>query len=133
MKWQEFINRPDSDAFLVSGKKYIFNFNNNNYLNRTVSIDVLPHQSRVDIQAEMAPVPGVLLIKSSEPGVEVLINNNQYYIEGGSNARIVKLGTLLPEVRRIVLSPNSYYITARTEGDRKNGINSKSIRKNTLV
>jgi eukaryotic-like serine/threonine-protein kinase len=116
VKWQDFNNKPEYKGFLESGKTYVFMFRNNNYFNRTVSIDVQPHQAQVEIEAELVPVPGVLLIKSSEPGIEVLINNNPYYIEGGYNTRIVKLEVLSQEVRRIVLSPNSYYITARTGG-----------------
>ncbi|MBN1496521.1 MAG: serine/threonine protein kinase [Spirochaetes bacterium] len=116
VKWQDLIGGPESGDFLVSGKKYLFSFNKSNYFNRTVSIDVLPHQARVDFLAEMVPVPGVLLIMSKEPGVEILINNNPYYIEGGSNARIVRLDPLTTEARRIVLSPDTYYLTARTEG-----------------
>ena len=113
LKWQDFISRPESRGFLESGKKYIFLFQNTNYYGRAVIVEVQPHQAQVEIQAELVPVPGVLLIKSSEPGVEMLINNNAYYVEGGSTARIVKLETLSPEIRRVVLSPNSYYITAR--------------------
>ena len=116
MKWQDFVNIPASAEFMKSGKRYFFMFQNNNYFNRIVSIDVLQHEAQVEIQAELVPVPGVLLIKSSDPGVEVLINNNPYYIEGGYTTRIVKLEALSPEVRRIVLSPNRYYITARSGG-----------------
>jgi hypothetical protein len=114
VKWQDFISRPDSRSFLESGRKYVFLFQNVNYFGRAVIIDVQPHQAQVEVQAELVPVPGVLLIKSSEPGVEMLINNSAYYVEGGSVARMAKLDMLSQEVRRIVLSPNSYYITART-------------------
>jgi tRNA A-37 threonylcarbamoyl transferase component Bud32 len=113
VKWRDFIANPASREFLVSGKRYFFTFQSNNYYGRALSIDVLPHQVQVEIQTELVPVPGVLLIKSSEPGVDMLINNNSYYIEGGYNTRIVKLETLSTEVRRMVLSPNRYYITAR--------------------
>jgi serine/threonine-protein kinase len=116
VKWQDFINNPASREFLVSGKTYFFTFKNNNYYSRTLSTDVLPHQAQIEIQTELVPVPGVLLIKSSVPGVEVLINNSSYYIEGGYNPRIVKLETLSTEVRRLVLSPNLYYITTRIGG-----------------
>ncbi|PKL35944.1 MAG: serine/threonine protein kinase [Spirochaetae bacterium HGW-Spirochaetae-1] len=133
VKWQDFIDKPESKDFLVSGKKYIFNFTKTNYYNRTVSIDVLPHQAQIDIQAEIAPFPGILLIRSSEPDVEVLINNNPYYIEGGSTARIVKLDKLSPEVRRIVLPPNSYYITARKKGIIKTESIQINSTKNTRV
>lgn len=113
IKWQDFIRKPASGEFLESGKTYFFRFQNENYFDRIVSIDVLPHQADVNIQAELVPLPGTLLIKSSEPGVEVLINNAPYYIDGGFNTRYLKLEPLSARVMHIVLSPNSYYITAR--------------------
>jgi len=116
VKWQDFIKKPASREFLESGKTYFFRFQNQNYFNRIVSIDVLPHQAEVNIQAELVPLPGTLLIKSSEPGVELLINNALYYMDGGYNTRFSKLEPLSSRVMHIVLSPNTYYITARIGG-----------------
>lgn len=114
VKWRDFIGNPASREFLKSGGSYFFMFHHLNYFNRIIRIHVPPYEAQAEIQAELVPLPGVLLIKSNDPDVYLLINNNSYYIEGGYNPRVVKIEALSPRVQRIVLPPNRYYLTART-------------------
>lgn len=111
--WESFLDMGKASAFLKTGKQYYFKIQHENYYNRYLSITVDPHQSKVDINTDLQPLPGSVFAKSNIDGPEILINNMSYYTYGGSDRAIVKLDPLTTKYKALYLSPGIYYFTAR--------------------
>jgi hypothetical protein len=94
-----------------SGRTYTMLFKRKNYVSKLIRMPVERHQARLDLDIDLIPVPGTLLVKSNEPGVNLRINNASHYIHGGVKKEVIPLEPLDTNYQRFVLSPGNYYLT----------------------
>jgi eukaryotic-like serine/threonine-protein kinase len=106
--------RSTTPRDFASGASYRFRFEKEGYYAQTYSLIVKPYQTLLNFVVGLVPEPGTLLLHSSAPGAELLLNGSDYYLSGGRDGRFQKLAPLGTESsRQLDLNPGDYRLTVR--------------------
>ncbi len=96
---------------ITSGATYLFRAVSNGYEDVEIRLEVPAYQSAVNLHISMTPKAGLLRIEASVQGIEVLINNSDYYLSGGKNPAYRAIGRTSGELMELLLAPGEYYLT----------------------
>ncbi len=112
--WSDFAAKSKKNPGFMSGKRYRIRFKHPDFYTRYYNLTIRPEQTKVSVKIKMIPVPATIFLSSNLKGTKLLINDSEYYVDGGRNRIIKKLPVLSGSKQKILLSPGDYYLTAES-------------------
>ena len=112
-KWEKYIELTNFKTLFTTGKSYRFKFSKEGYHSKLYRIYVEPYQTSLNLQVNLIPIPGILLIKSKYKGLDILLNNSNYYSSGAINRKYREIYPSQLKYQKLYLSPGDYFITVK--------------------
>lgn len=116
LKWEVFTKIKKYKEILTSGKKYRFKLINKGYYTKYLRLYILPYQTILALEVDLVPIPGILKLKSNYAGLDILLNNSNYYFSGGKDRRYKKIKPSTKKYQKLLLPPGDYFITVKESG-----------------
>ncbi|MGK0291577.1 MAG: serine/threonine protein kinase [bacterium] len=113
LSWKKFIENPDNQKKFVTGVRYRFLVIKKGFYTREVRIKVPLEQTILNLYVKLRPKGGILSLSSKEKDLEILLNNQPYYREGGKNPIYKNFQPLTRKTQKVFLSAGSYILTLR--------------------
>jgi len=110
VKWEDIKKYRNT---LKSGNRYAFKFEKEGYIPKKISISVNHYETVLKINVYLIQKPGTVFIKSNHEGLEVLLNNQKYYLSGDENRKYTPISPTKTRPQKLILAPGSYIITFR--------------------
>jgi len=110
VKWEDIKKYRNT---LKSGNRYAFKFEKEGYIPKKISISVNHYETVLKINVYLIQKPGTVFIKSNHEGLEVLLNNQKYYLSGDENRKYTPISSTKTRPQKLILAPGSYTITFR--------------------
>jgi len=116
IKWQEYQSKARKTRIFVSGKRYRFRFQLNNYFTEKYFATIRPEQIEFNLTVKMTPKAGSLFIKTKEPDISLLINQSENYTVGGKERQLIEIPKITDKYQEINLSPGSIDVSVKENG-----------------
>lgn len=105
--WVDLRKVPDK---LYTDTIYNFRLSKNKYYNTFFTLRIRPGQPVLNLQAEMIPHPGALVVSCDVPGIKIKIDNRDYYFEGGPEYNAREIPSLEQGANTFYLNPGTYQL-----------------------
>ncbi|MDY6934077.1 MAG: serine/threonine-protein kinase [Spirochaetota bacterium] len=128
-KWIDFIELKNYKEILTTDRTYKFNFVREGYYNKYLRIYVKPYQTNLVLDLDLVPVPGTLSVKSNYKGLDILLNNSNYYFSGGKGRKYIKIAQSRKKFQKLLLSPGDYFITVKKSGSVSKTVKTRIVSK----
>ena len=102
-------------ATLTTGTSYRFRVRHAGYYSQTFHLLIKPYQPLLQIDAQLIPLPGTLVIDSEAEGFKVLLDNSPFYLSGGKERAYSALDPLEAGSRELLLDPGEYLLTIQKD------------------
>ncbi len=109
--WDEFTRYKQSDAQLLSGKPYKFQFKAKNYYTRNFVVRSRPEQVNLFFIVQLTPKEGVLKLRSTGDNFGSTLNNSHYFMTGKKVPTLETIDTISKDWNSYSLSPGEYFLT----------------------
>ncbi|MBU2645938.1 serine/threonine protein kinase [bacterium] len=113
INWQQYIQNPGQMEPFRSGERYRFRFQYKGYYSKYSFVTIQPEQSILKLNISLTPLPGELFLKSSDPDLEIRVNNSTAYISGERVPEYKKLPSLSTDYQKLLLPPGQYFLTVK--------------------
>jgi serine/threonine-protein kinase len=101
---------------LLSGKSYRFLFSAPSYFEERIELFVEPDIDAAMIEVDLVRKPGLLLVRSNQEGLDLLIDNRRESYLGGQSKDFVRFGSTIVGDRTFELGEGSYVLTVMKSG-----------------
>ncbi|MFH0974778.1 MAG: serine/threonine-protein kinase [Spirochaetota bacterium] len=112
ISWKDFVKIKNYKDILITGTTHRFQFKKDGYYPGFRKVYVEPNQTVLNMDIDLAPIPGELIVKSNYTSMDVLLNNSSYYISGGNYRKYMKIEKNKNE-NRLLLAPGDYFVTVK--------------------
>jgi len=102
-------------ASLTTGTSYRFRVDHQGYYPQTFNLLIKPYQPLLQLDAQLIPYPGTLMIDCEAEGLKVLLDDSPFYLSGGTERLYSALGPLEAGSRELVLDPGDYLLTIKRD------------------
>jgi hypothetical protein len=102
-------------ATLTTGTIYSFMIDHRGYHPQKFDLLIKPYQPLLQLDAQLIPYPGTLVIDSDADGLKVLLDDSPFYLSGGTERTYGSLEPLEAGSRELVLDPGEYLLTVKND------------------
>ncbi|MDY6968964.1 MAG: serine/threonine-protein kinase [Spirochaetota bacterium] len=112
-KWGDFKELKNYKDILMTSKTYRFKLVKEDFYSEYIRVYVKPYQTVLNFKANLVPIPGNLYIKSNYEGLDILLNNSQYYSSGGRRCTYKEISPSTLKYQRLLLPPGDYFLSIK--------------------
>ncbi len=87
--WDNYLQ--GNNTSITTNKTYQFQFTKDGYLPNYLTVNVPPYQNNLYLTANLALIPGKLVINLKSKELRLLINGSNYYYTGGNDRKYLKI------------------------------------------
>ena len=102
-------------ATLTTGTSYRFRIDHADYYPQTFNLLIKPYQPLLQLDAQLIPYPGKLVIDCDADGLKILLDDSPSYLSGGTERVYGALDPLQAGSRELVLDPGEYLLTIKKD------------------
>jgi serine/threonine protein kinase len=102
-------------ATLTTGTSYRFRVDHAGYYPQSFNLMIKAYQPLLQLDVQLIPYPGTLVIESDAGGLKVLLDDSPSYLSGGTERVYGALEPLEAGSRELVLDPGEYLLTIKKD------------------
>jgi tRNA A-37 threonylcarbamoyl transferase component Bud32 len=102
-------------ATLTTGTSYRFRVDHEGYYSQSFNLLIKPYQPLLQLDAQLIPYPGTLVIESDAEGLKILLDDSPFYLSAGKERVYGALEPLEAGSRELVLDPGEYQLTIKKD------------------
>lgn len=102
---------PRVASTLTTGTSYRFRVDHAGYYPQTFNLLIKAYQPLLQLDVQLIPYPGTLVIESDAEGLKVLLDDSPSYLSGGTERVYGALEPLEAGSRELILDPGKYLLT----------------------
>jgi len=102
-------------ATLTTGTSYRFRVDHAGYYPQTFNLLIKAYQPLLQLDVQLIPYPGTLVIESDAEGLKVLLDDSPSYLSGGTERVYGALEPLEAGSRELILDPGEYLLTIKKD------------------
>jgi serine/threonine-protein kinase len=97
---------------LTTGNVYKFLVDQAGYFPRVFHLIIAPFQTVLNLDVTMVPEPGTLRVSSPRAGIDLKLNDSDYYVSGGRTPELKEVDVTGEDPSEFLLPPGEYLVNA---------------------